>query len=388
MNAGGHRVTPDTTGTLGEAYQRLHQTGPEFDGWLSNHGPMAAEAMVRHGHAGNVGAWLDRYSRRLEELPRGRDPIGPDWPEALGDPRRIGDWTGFFGREAAEEPWRQVLGRWWPRLLPGVAASATHGIIRVGHAIRALLADGEDAAHVTELAHGLAYWAARWQPIPGVRTPARVPPTGGAGWHPAGLAPDAGLTPAAGLSPDAGLTPAAALAAVPRIAHQSGGFRERLARLAGLEGWPAALGAPVIADPEQARTWLAGLADAAVTRYLHYAHGSPVMLVHSATAPTAIFRTLPALSRDLWAPSAAAGWEAAAALTAIYAPPEPAPPGTRPAAPSGPGASDEAFARAVAHGDEHVIKFADTAAEVHARTGDPAALAAAVHAAGLVPRPY
>lgn len=116
------------------------------------------------------------------------------------------------------------------------------------------------------------------------------------------------------------------------------------------------------------------------------------MLVHSATAPTAILRTLPALSQDLWAPSAAAAWDAAAALTAIYAPPVPAPPGTAPpgtlpAAPTGPGAADEAFARAVAHGDEHVIKFADTAADVHARTGNPAALAAAVHAARLIPRP-
>ena len=42
-------MASDTTGILDEAYQRLHQTGPEFDGWLSNHGPMAAEAMVRHG---------------------------------------------------------------------------------------------------------------------------------------------------------------------------------------------------------------------------------------------------------------------------------------------------------------------------------------------------
>ena len=31
------------TGTLDEAYQRLHDTGPEFNGWLSNHGPMAAD---------------------------------------------------------------------------------------------------------------------------------------------------------------------------------------------------------------------------------------------------------------------------------------------------------------------------------------------------------
>ena len=47
------------TGTLDEAYQRLHATGPEFDGWLSNHGPMAAEAMVRGGQADRVHRWLD-----------------------------------------------------------------------------------------------------------------------------------------------------------------------------------------------------------------------------------------------------------------------------------------------------------------------------------------
>jgi hypothetical protein len=66
-----------------------------------------------------------------------------------------------------------VLETWWLRLLPGVAA-ATHGVIRVGHAVRALTEDGEDPDHLTELAHGLAYWAARWQPVPG--TVATGPP--------------------------------------------------------------------------------------------------------------------------------------------------------------------------------------------------------------------
>jgi hypothetical protein len=360
-------VTSDTAGILDEAYQRLHQTGPEFGGWLSNHGPMAAEAMARRGHGDDVGPWLDGYVRRLEDFPLGTAPVGADWPEALGDPRRIADWTAFFGRETTERPWRQVLGTWWPRLLPGSAASATHGIIRVGHAVRALLADGEDPVHVTELAHGLAYWAARWQPIPGAPTEQPAPA-------------DAHTRPQARV-----LAPAAALDAVPRIADQSGGFRDRLPRLAGLAGWPAALVAPLgPGSPEQIRAWLAGLADAAVIRYLGYGHGNPVMLVHAATAPTAILRALPALSQDLWAPSAAAAWDAAAMITAIYAPPEPAPPRAQPPAP---GAADEAFARAVAHGDEHVIKFADTAADVHARTGDAAALAAAIHAAELVPRP-
>ena len=162
------------TGTLDEAYQRLHATGPEFDGWLSNHGPMAAEAMVRRGQADRVHRWLDGYMARLEEFPRGSGPIGPSWQDALGDPRRIADWTAYFEREVTGQPWPQVLETWWLRLLPGVAAAATHGVIRVGHAVRALTEDGEDADHRTELAHGLAYWAARWQPVPGA--PAAGPP--------------------------------------------------------------------------------------------------------------------------------------------------------------------------------------------------------------------
>jgi hypothetical protein len=346
----------NATAVLDEAYQRLHQTGPEYEGWLSNHGPMAAEAMARHGHSADVGRWLDGYVRRLEEFPRGSGPVGVDWRQALGDPKRIADWTVFFGHEVSEQPWQEALGSWWPRLLPGSAASATHGIIRVGHAVRALLADGDNPVHTAELAHGLAYWAARWQPYPR------------ADGQPA---------------PD--LAPAAALAAVPRLADQSGGFRDRFARLARLPTRPAA----TLADgpPEEIRAWLAGLSDAAVLRYADIAHGNPVMLVHSATAPTAILRSLPALDAALWAPSAAAAWDAAAALTAIYAPSGPASAGRRTTVPDGAGAMDEVFARAVAHGDEHAIKFADTAADVYQRTGNPAAIAAALRAVELIPRP-
>jgi hypothetical protein len=175
---------------------------------------------------------------------------------------------------------------------------------------------------------------------------------------------------------------------VPRIPDQTGGYRSRLPRLIGLTGWPTV--APDLAtarDPAQARQWLTELIDAAVLRYLDYAYGNATMLVHAATAPTAILRTLPALDEDLWAPSVAAAWEAAAALTAIYAPAEAAPPQTRPAPPEGADAVDEVFARAVEHGDEHVIKFTDTVADVYARTGNPTSLAAASHAVNLIPLP-
>jgi len=364
-------MTSAAAGTLDEAYERLHATGPEFDGWLSNHGPMAAEAMVRHGQGDLVGSWLDGYMRRLEEFPRGTGPIGADWRQALGNPRRIADWTASFGREVSEQPWRQVLNTWWPRLLPGVAAAATHGVIRVGHAVRALLADGDDDAHIAELAHGLAYWAARWQTVP-------------AG-HPAAGA--AAASAAAGW-PRA-TTPLESLAAVPRIAEQSGGIRERLARLDDLAGWSPALAAfSLPAAPEQIRPALASLVDAATLRYLFYGHGNGVMLVHSATAPNAVLRALPALDTELWAPSLAASWAASSALTAVYAPAEPAARAQLPQPPAGresPGETASAiFARAVEHGDEHVIKFADTAVEVFARTGDPDAIAAALRAAELI----
>ena len=97
-------------------------------------------------------------------------------------------------------------------------------------------------------------------------------------------------------------------------------------------------------------------------------------------------RTLPALDLQLWAPSVAASWAAAAALTAIYAPAAPAAQTELPDPPGGPQATEDTFARAVEHGDEHVIKFADTAADVYARTGDRNALAAAIRAAELIGR--
>jgi hypothetical protein len=360
-------MTSASTGMLDEAYERLHATGPEFDGYLSNHGPMAVEAMVRHGHSDLVDSWLDLYMRRLEEFPRGLSPIGSDWQEALGDPRRVADWTAFFRAEMGERPWREVLNPWWPRLLPGVVAAATHGVIRVGHAVRALLADGDDPSHMAELAHGLAYWAARWQTLPGGH---------------------AGASAAAAASRARVSTPLDALAATPRIAEQTGGIGDRLARLGALAAWPAALtGFTVPAAPEQIRALLTEVVDAATVRYLSYGHGNGVMLVHSATAPSAVLRILPALDEALWAPSLSASWAASSALTAVYAPAEPAPRDQLPAPPGGQSSEEtvgEVFARAVEHGDEHVIKFADTAVDVFARTSNPDAIAAALRAAELI----
>ncbi|GGO89824.1 questin oxidase family protein [Wenjunlia tyrosinilytica] len=354
----------DTTGTLDEALERVHSTGPEFRGWLSNHAPMAVEALVRNGFAGRVHPWLDVYVRRLEELPRATTRIEPDqWREALGNPQLLGEWLEFFGVEMSERPWRDVLATWWPRLVPGIAAGATHGVIRTGHAVRVLLDEDEDGGddgrtgpRTAELGQALGYWAARWQPVPGV-----VEPSGRQG-------------------------PLEALGNVPAVPDQERGIDYRLGQLGRVDRWPGAVSALRPAHtPEQARVRLAEVAYAATVRLLTHGHGDAVMQVHSATAPTAVLRTLPALPERLWVPSLNAAWAAGAAVTAAYEPAEAAP--AREAERLVAEAVDvgEVLERAAEHGDEHAIKLADTAAEVFGRTGDPTALAAAVRGLGLIP---
>jgi hypothetical protein len=326
----------DTSGTLEEAFERLHSTGPERNGWLSNHAPMVAEALTAHGRAGVVHRWLDLYRDKLEDFPEAVAPVTDDnWPSALGDPRRAADWIGYFSRAVAERPWRSVLAVWWPRLLPGIYAGATHPVIRVGHAVRAL-GSGENEPRRTELAHGLGYWAARHQPV-------------------AGIVPLPGGTSAAGT-----------LDAVPPIAGGVVGFRARLDAVRQLPLW-----AGEVTDPDVARERLTELVRAATHRYATHGHGEPTMLVHAATAPNAVLRALDALPRELWAPSLHAAWTASAAVTAMYAPSEPI--GYTPSARL---TAEEVLERAVVHGDEHVIKFTDTALDV----GDETALVAAVRA--------
>jgi hypothetical protein len=349
------------TAILDDAYDRFSGTGPEWgEDQLTNHGPMAAEVLVRRGHAADVPRWVDSYIRRLDELPVGTSRITADnWQQAMGEGRRIGDWTAFFSEQIKEQPWRQVLATWWPRLLPGIVAGATHGVIRTGHAVRTLLAGDQSPAAAVEMSRGLAFWAARARAVPQADQAAAMP---------------AGQ-----------LDAAAALDSVPRIPDQAGPVAARFGQLPQLFGWTGSLAALRAAnDPDDARGLLAGLVDAATLRYLTSGHASPVLLVHTATAPNAVLHTLPALPREMWAPSLSAVWAASAAITATYAPGQHAPREELPNAPDGPDAVPDMVDRAAAHGDEHVIKFTDTAAEVYERTRDADALAAAVRITQLI----
>lgn len=334
---------------LDEAYERLFRYGPEFDGWLSNHGPMVVEVLERNHRPDATHAWLDRYTRRLEPAPSPRWTIeGDEWREVLGESIRLGDWLTLFETELQERPWREVLLEWWPRLLPGAVGSATHGIIRTGHALRAL-EDKETGSRVRELGMALGYWAARFQPLPAAR-------------HPAGQ-----------------LAPWEALARLPRIEDARGGAQTRLSQIADVAPWSdaiAALRSP--SDPDHVPAELDALVAAAVAQYLEYGRAEPIMLVHAATAPAAAAAALPSLPVDLWRLTWETAWNVSAAITACYSVT-----GTDAGELVPSLTPDEVLSRAVETGDAHMIKFTDVAVLAHHR-GCVAALSAASHAVSLV----
>ncbi|BBY05385.1 questin oxidase family protein [Mycobacterium noviomagense] len=157
----------DYTEAVNVALDRLRTTGFYIGHFFANHGPMAAEALAKLGYCDEVDGWVDAniHHRQHGPLPDPTQPI-TEWQTSLGQRDRGGDWVELFRRELAEAAWRDVLQRWWPRLLPGCAGSLTHGLIRTAHAVRSL----RDSAQPTELqmdelARGLALWATTYQPL-------------------------------------------------------------------------------------------------------------------------------------------------------------------------------------------------------------------------------
>ena len=74
---GGAPRSPSARGTeaMEDALALLAKTGPEYQGRLANHGPMAAEALVRLERPEAVVPWVESYRKRLREHPAGSRPI-------------------------------------------------------------------------------------------------------------------------------------------------------------------------------------------------------------------------------------------------------------------------------------------------------------------------
>ena len=134
-------------GIVDEALERFHATADEYHGGLSNHGPMAVDALARLGAVDEVTPWAARYARRL-------DPF--EGPAPAVD---------------LDEPWDDVVRRELPALVRGAVSEAGHGAIRTAHAV-AMLSEADTPPRRMELARALAYWRSSYDEVmPGPRMP-------------------------------------------------------------------------------------------------------------------------------------------------------------------------------------------------------------------------
>ena len=359
--ASGVAKGPAASDALDEALRLFQAKAPEYGspgGRLSNHGPMVAEALETLGRPEAIEAFVERYLPGQEAAPApARALAAAGWQESLGRDAEFPRWLALFRKEIDSAGWRETTRRWSSRLAPGLAGQATHGILRAGHAARAL-GRKETAARRDELAHGLAYWAAAYREV----LPGRPIRSGS-------------LMPSAALPRTPILPPERRIARGPTVG--------RLAPLASFPEFVAA--ADLAGGAADAPAYLSDLCRTFAGVYLANTDTSPIILLHAVTGSSAVRLLLPyadAVGREALLAHA---WRASAGFFSITALRHPAgserTPGIRDpadrtddAAVPEPATLAEA---AVGNGAVHAIKFTEACLREWKVGADPVLLRAA-----------
>lgn len=335
---------------LDRALADLHRTDVEYGSGLANHGPMAAEALENLGRPDRIAPFLALYSKRL----RARDVVTPlpwdRWKDAVGDEAAASAAVLAFEKQLRVRPYAEVLAEVVPTLAPGLVGAAFHGVIRAGHAVRAVQAR-DNAVRRAELAHGLGYWAARSMTLPG----------------------------AIGSNPRRGHGVASLLAAVPRIESPKleGTIARRFGALSDLPGFAEAVAAFDLGSASPSETIDAVVAEAA-QGYLRAPDGRRrFVFLHVITGTAATRRMLPFVDDETAQSLACALVHGAAAVWATHGSPQLGTPTSverlEPAT---------LIERVATSRDDHAIKIVDAVLSEHARGGPDSLLAVASMAVG------
>ncbi|WP_330960494.1 questin oxidase family protein [Photobacterium sp. 53610] len=147
-----HPIHPECLTLIQQGLQFDPLYGPE----LSNHLPMALIALTRCGASPlQLQRFYQHHTPNLQPV-RQQGHIQETTPE-LGDRDSFPVFHQQFRQQLAAQGVTPTLQEWLPVLLPGLAASAFHALIRLSYALEADDAD--------EIAMALAYWASEYQPL-------------------------------------------------------------------------------------------------------------------------------------------------------------------------------------------------------------------------------
>lgn len=316
-----------------QVLEKVHRTEPEYAGALSNHAPMAMDALVAGGKPTRVPKWADAY---LARMPAAAKLDAVDAP-VLGNYAHRGAWLERYRGDALKKP-KELLAREWPLLVTGWSCAGWHGVLRVAHAVRAL--DRQDSkVKRLELAHALAYWAARHATLPG------------------GVGGQGQLDVATALT---------RIPLVPRDQRRRGLIGDVLASVDGRPDFVASLAE---VDLASGRDPLGDLVAAAARMFVN-AGGKSFTLLHAVTGTAALRLLQPWLDEKQYRAGLSAAFHAVAAARAAE--------GAELAMPAkAKEGADALLARALESDDEHSIKLVEACVREHRLTAAPELLSAA-----------
>lgn len=352
--AGAAVVPPPPAPPSGVA-QRILEANRRYDAQfhhgLSNHLSMAIVALHELGAPdARLSEFFERYRSRLEPVPEPREPVlRGSWGTALGTQSRYADYLAFFEDEVARAGADGAVRAYLPQLMPGVAASSFHPLIRLGYAVRA-----RDSADV---AVSLAYFADQFLRL-------------------GGGAPVAGASSSTSTGRPFDLL--RSIAQTPALAHRPPGggaiFEELRAIGAMPEFAPAAASALATRD-----VTVGSVADAAAALYAAEPNTTSLHAVTSAHA----LRVVSPLLDD---PAAASRWllqAFGAAYVAMGTPVLSRDADPSRAEASAPPSWEAIAAAAAASNDEHLVKLVYTCREEAGAYGRPLYQSFAARKAGL-----
>jgi hypothetical protein len=149
----------DGDATLRELLARNRGMHPIYRGGLANHLSMELCALAGLGATSErMSVFSASYSRRLDPFPaEGRAVSKDTWRQHLGQGDALHGFTRYFAGDLRERGREVVLRDVLATFAPSVSSELFHCLIRTAYGAR--FDDDE------EIAHGLAYWSIRPQPL-------------------------------------------------------------------------------------------------------------------------------------------------------------------------------------------------------------------------------